>query len=275
MILLKKIVIFYFSGTGNTWWATGRLTEYLKGMGADVTFFSIEQVDTELSDRLIAGCGTVGFGYPIYGSDVPEIMKDFMKDLAPSGKDAFVYCTQWLWSGDGARVSAEFLSNKFRIKWAEHFAMPNNVSVSAIRLPYTNDKRRINKILKRADRRIKRLVLKIVSEKPFLRGFSAVSACSGYIQRGPFRYFFGRLRNDINVEIKKCNFCGYCVKLCPVSNLILDGNTVSTLGSCIMCLRCYSFCPRMAVTYMKKLHNPERGDPYRGPVDGFDPELMQ
>jgi flavodoxin/Pyruvate/2-oxoacid:ferredoxin oxidoreductase delta subunit len=275
MIRLKKIVIFYFSGTGNTWWVTGRLAEFLMEMGTATTYFSIEQVNTEQADYLIAECDIVGFGYPVYGSDVPEIMKDFMRRLAPFEKVAFIYCTQWMWSGDGARVGTEFLPRKVRIRWAEHFAMPNNVSVSVIRLPYTNDKRRIKKTLNKADRKIQRFAQRIMSERSFLRGFNPVSVFSGYIQRGPFRYAYERLKDDISVDKVKCTCCGYCVKLCPARNLLLEGDTIQTRGSCILCLRCYSFCPEMAVEYINKPHNPGRGEPYRGPVNGFDPQVMQ
>ncbi len=272
---VSKVAVFYFSGTGNTWWVANRLAASLRDMGADAACFSVEQVDTGSADRLIAGCDVVGFGYPVYASDLPEIMKTFMSGLTPVCKDVFIFCSQWLWSGDGARVGTEFLDSEFRVKWAEHFAMPNNVSVSVFRLPYTNDKRRIERVLKKTEAKIQRFARRIMSGKPFLRGFNSVSVFSGYLQRHPFRSMYHRLRNDISIDRGKCISCGYCLKLCPAGNLCSAGDTINTRGTCILCLRCYSFCPAMAVKYMNRLHIPGRGEPYRGPVAGFKPEIMQ
>jgi len=249
----------------------------MKDLGAEAGCYSIEQLDPKEANKLIAGNDTVGFGYPAYGSDVPEAMKKFMQRLAPTpaDKDTFIFCTQWLWSGDGARIGTEFLNTCFRVKWAEHFLMPNNVSVSVFKLPYTNDMGRIEKTLKRAERRIHKFAGRIMAGRPFLRGFNPISVFSGYIQRGPFRRFYERLRDDISIDAKKCTLCEKCVRFCPVGNLyVSSSNTVIARGRCILCLRCYSFCPAMAVEYMDKAHNPDRGEPYRGPVEGFDPELM-
>lgn len=274
-LILKKFVIFYFSGTGNTWWVTGKMAAALRDRGAEAGCYSIEEVDPAAADSLIAQSDAVGFGYPTYGSDLPETMKAFMRKLSDQKKEAFLYCTQWLWSGDGARVGTEFLGPGFQVRWAEHFLMPNNVSVAILRLPYTNDKGRMGKVLKRAERKIQKFAGRISSGRPFLRGFNALSELSGYIQRGPFRRMYERLRDDISVDPGRCTRCEKCIRACPVENLYLGGGTVRARGRCILCLRCYSFCPVIAVEYMGKAHDPKRGEPYRGPVEGFDPELLR
>ena len=269
---MKKIAAFYFSGTGNTWWVSQRLAHSLKALGATATFYSIEELSIGSANRLIADCNFVGFGYPVYGSDVPAIMKDFMGRLNPAEKDTFLYCSQWLWSGDGARIGTEFIDRSFRVKWSEHFNMPNNVSVSIFRLPYTNDKDRIEKVLKKTDVKIQRFAQRI-GQRPFRRGFNILSAMSGGLQRIPFRGTYERLRDDISVNQEKCTVCGYCIKICPAGNLSLEGGGVKTAGRCIICLRCYSFCPALAIQYKNKTHN-RRDRPYQGPVEGFDPQCL-
>jgi hypothetical protein len=40
-------------------------------------------------------------------------MKVFIRSLTPvREKTAFVFCTQWLWSGDGARIGGSMLKRK-------------------------------------------------------------------------------------------------------------------------------------------------------------------
>lgn len=249
----------------------------LRARGIETRSRSIEQLASGDADRLTAENDAVGIAYPVYGSDMPQLMKDFIGSLAlVKGKRAFVFCTQWLWSGDGARVGARLLQGRgFQVGWAEHFSMPNNVSVTAASfLPYTNDPDRLARKLAKTAVKIKCFAGRIDGGKPYRRGFNLAALMSGNIQRLPFRRIFPRLRNDIGVDLSRCTNCGCCASLCPAGNLTWDDNGIKTHGSCILCLRCYSFCPQMAVTYMKKPHRLTRGKPYQGPVEQFRPRLL-
>jgi ferredoxin/flavodoxin len=264
---VKNAVLFYFSGTGNTRYMANAIATALPA----ATVYSIEDHDPSAADDLIAGSDLVGFGYPIYGSDLPKPMKDFLSALSPiPGKPVFVFCTQWIFSGDGARAAKHYLKHTgFDIRWAEHFLMPNNVCVSIMRyfFIYTNEPTRIQPVLKKATDRARVFAGRILSGKKSLRGFNPFSHFLGLFQRVPFRASFERWRNDIAIDPVKCTRCGLCVRKCPSSNLEYDEKTDEFLthGTCILCLRCYDFCPVSAVTYMKRPHDVRRGEPYKGP----------
>lgn len=266
--------IWYFSGTGNSWWAANRLGEILteKGLAAEVR--SIEQADREETARQIEDHDVIGFVYPIHGSDLPLIMKEFLSSLpcTSTEKPVFLCCTQWLFSGDGTRAAVEFLDGRhFRVRWSEHISMPNNVCISLIRLPYTNDPDKIGKFLRRAEVRLRRFAEAIFRDTPRLKGFSRWSAFLGSLQRRPFRRYYQRLQDDISVDSTRCSSCGLCVKVCPSCNLYMTGEgAVASRGTCILCVRCYNFCPESAVTYMGRKHILSRGVPYRGP-EGCSP----
>ena len=268
--------IFYFSGTGNTWWVAEELVRQLKDKGLAAVAHSIEAISSAEAAILIGESALVGFGYPIYGSDLPDPMKNFMAGLPKvSARKTLVFCTQWLWSGDGAAIGASFLKDKgYKVDWGEHFLMPNNVTVSIIRFPYTNDPARLSVVLNRARKRIEHITEKIVSGKSFRRGFNKISFLMGCLQRLPYRGFYHKLQNDIAVDPLTCIDCGECVRLCPAENIFYNGNDYLTRGSCILCLRCYNFCPVTAITYMKRSHLQSRGEPYRGPVENFDPNVL-
>lgn len=271
-------MILYFSGTGNTWWAAETLAAELRARGIETRSRSIEQLTPGDTGCIIAENNVVGIAYPIYGSDLPQVMKDFISSLAPvKGKKAFVFCTQWLWSGDGARVGAQLLQGLgYQVSWAEHFCMPNNVSVTvASFLPYTNDPGKLARRLTKTAVKIKSFAGRIADGRPFLRGFNLAALLTGNMQRLPFRRFFHRLRDDIGVDLTRCTNCGSCTFLCPSGNLIQEGSEIKTQGVCILCLRCYSFCQQMAVTYMKKPHRLSRGKPYQGPVEQFHPRILK
>lgn len=120
------------------------------------------------ANQVILKSDICGFGYPIYGSDLPEIVKNFISGLETvKNKKAFMFCTQWLWSGDGAAEGRRYLR----------------------------------------------------------------------------------------------------MKMCPVNNLVQSDESaeMSALGKCILCVRCYNFCPESAITYHGKSYNADSGIPYRGP----------
>lgn len=273
---MKKAVIFYFSGTGNTWYVSAELAGYLGQGGIKTGIYSIETVTPEQAAALVSESDLIGFGYPVHGSDLPRPMVRFIESLPSSdGKQAFVFCTQWLWSGDGAAIGASFLRKKgFKVQWGEHFLMPNNVTVSVIRLPYTNNKDRLKKVRDRASRKIKHFSGKLIEGKPFRHGFNPVAYLLGSIQRVPYRRVFDKLQNDIAVDEETCIDCGDCVDLCPTGNLYYADTKINVKGCCILCLRCYNFCPAAAITYMGRPHLKQRGEPYRGPVENFDPFIM-
>lgn len=270
------IVIFYFSGTGNTWWVSQELVRQFDKLGRTARAYSIEAVNAEEAAALIGSASLTGFGYPIHGSDLPLPMKDFIKSLPEgAGQQAFVFCTQWLWSGDGASVGGTMLHEKgFKVQWGEHFLMPNNVTVSIISLPYSNDYARLNNVLARASRAATFFAGEIIAGRPFLHGFSQVSFYLGCLQRLPFRRVYHKLQNDIGIDQENCIDCGECLRLCPVDNFYYEGDQIKTKGSCILCLRCYNFCPVAAITHMGRPHLHSRGEPYKGPVKDFDPTIL-
>ncbi|MDR3011889.1 MAG: flavodoxin domain-containing protein, partial [Chitinispirillales bacterium] len=117
------MIALYFSGTGNS----KHIVE-LFGRNMGVRCFSIEE-DINFS-QLIASNNTVVFCYPIYGSRVPRIMREFVKKYMEylKGKKVIIFCTQWIFSGDGARAFVDIFPKKsVEVIYAEHFFMPNNI----------------------------------------------------------------------------------------------------------------------------------------------------
>lgn len=272
-----RITVFYFSGTGNTWWASEQLIGILQDSGVDASCHSIERVSDDEVRKLLSSSDIIGFGYPIYGSDLPAIMKAFMLALPRLERviPTFVFCTQWMFSGDGARVASEFLdSTRFRIEWTEHVNMPNNVSVTALPLPYTNNPARLARILAKARAKLQRMARYILAGQPYRKGCSRWDIAMGSLQRVPFRRVFDRVRDDIDIDPERCIRCGRCVNICPAGNLTWSKGEVVADSSCIICLRCYSFCPTSAITYMGRRHKLSRGKPYQGPVSDFRPEQL-
>jgi ferredoxin/flavodoxin len=276
--IMKDAVIFYFSGTGNTWWISNRIAEALESKEISASTVSIEKISADEANDLIYKSEFVGFGYPIYGSDIPEIMKDFLDSLEEMDmKSTFVFCTQWGYSGDGAHNCERIIRKKgFNVWWAEHFFMPNNICVEVAGLPskYTNDQQKLDVILEKNRKRIDKLALNISKNIIAKRGYTIFSTLGGLLQRVPFRKMYPTYKNKISINDEKCIRCNRCVNICPVNNLEVSGNRILAKGECILCIRCYNFCPVQAIEYNGKPHNMKKGKPFLGPVKTFNPEML-
>ena len=138
--------IFFFSGTGNTWWVTREITRQLNDLGWHARAHSIEQVDQADISKRMQSADVIGFGFPIYGSDAPANFKSFLNTLpimAPA-KPAFGFVSQWLWSGDGCNFLEKPLAQKgYQLRWTVEFNMFNNISLPVVPFPYEPDTEKI------------------------------------------------------------------------------------------------------------------------------------
>ena len=66
------VAIFFFSGTGNTYWCADRLANSLTENGISARAISIEGVDPSRVERVVTKAEIVGLGWPVYASDLPR-----------------------------------------------------------------------------------------------------------------------------------------------------------------------------------------------------------
>lgn len=146
------MLTLYFSGTGNSAYIANR---FAKKMNHEA--YAIEDpIDFK---SLIKETDTIAFCYPIYTSCVPMIMRDFVSEHLDDldGKNIIIFCTQLLFSGDGARVFTDLLNGiTYTILYAEHFNMPNNICNLKI-LPLATPSK-FTHTLERADKKLDHVI---------------------------------------------------------------------------------------------------------------------
>jgi len=270
------ICILYFSGTGNTWWASNKLAEELMNKGRTVEVHSIELLTTEKTAELIEDTETIIFGYPSYGSCMPEPMKYFIDNLHESvkSKNAGIFCTHASYSGDGAWYYHKKLEEKgFLIKWTYHFNLPSNLSITISPFPYTDDSVKISKIFKKCVKKLEKAAEDISLGTSSLTGNSFGSLLLGLFQRPVYKLMYKPpFKCPYKTIHSKCTKCMRCIQICPEGNIKLVDGEITFGRKCAMCLRCYNFCPVSAITAHGHKHK-EGVKTYRGP-DDFDPALI-
>ncbi|MBE0700970.1 MAG: 4Fe-4S binding protein [Acholeplasmataceae bacterium] len=260
-----KIAIFIFSGTGNTYFIGRKIQDELKENGIFCDLFTVEKKHDD--DILVDTYDVIGLGYPIYGSDVPQPIRKWINGLKMhNSKRAFVFCTQMMYSGDGAAYGGRLLEKKgFVIRQQAHFNMPNNITDYKILRPF--NKHNLARIEHRKDRQVRKFVKNILVDKRKRKGSNPISLGLGLLQRIPYQKMELKWISDA-IKIKEnCILCKKCIELCPTENFEIKDGVLSTKNQCIACYRCINHCPVNALHSSK---NALVKNPYKGPAEQFN-----
>ena len=237
----------YFSGTGNTKHCVTRL---VKGLDPAARVLSIEDKDTAAAVR---GSATVIFGYPVYYSNLPKLVRDYILGNASvfEGKKIFIVATMGLFSGDGAGCAARLLAKcGAEILGGLHIKMPDCIGDVKLLKKSEAENR---KTIADADVKIDKAVIDMRRGRFPREGLNFFYHLAGLF--GQRLYFRGKTKDyfaDVRVDKTKCVECGLCTRLCPTETVKLGADGITFGGKCTMCYRCFSACPGKAITLLGK-----------------------
>lgn len=242
-----KILLCYFSGTGNTKRVTELYKSALSERGHEVT--EIELPNDNISSHDINSYDLIGIGYPIHGFNAPKIILKLCKSLPKRDKktagvkSVFVYKT----SGEPVRMS-DVSSLKMRKILKRRGYIVNNEYQYV--MPYNIIFRHSDKAVYKMWQTAKALVPADVEEllsgktslpkKMFMGGFLA------WVLRA--EHWGAHILGKLFKPSKDCVKCGKCVKMCPAGNIKVKKNgKIKFGGKCMICMRCSMYCPKNAV----------------------------
>ena len=245
------IIGVYFSGTGNT---KHCVETFVKEYDKKGTSVSIEAPDVfeKISEHEM-----IVLGYPVYFSNAPKILRDFVcaNGKIFSGKDVFIIATMGLFSGDGAGCIARLLKrHDASILGGLHLKMPDSIADEKI---LKRDDDAIRALITKADTIIAESVQKLKAGAPTRDGLGLLSHIAGLFgQRLWFYWKTTSYKRAPKVGSDKCIGCGYCVELCPMKNIEIKNEKAISDNQCTLCYRCVNHCPSKALTILgKQVHS--------------------
>lgn len=245
-------MIFYFSGTGNTKYLAGKISER---MGERLVSIADALKSGEVVFTAEKG-ESVGFVIPVYFSGVPKCVREFIgkMKLTLSG-DNYIFTA--LSCGGSTANAGKMLKTLLSEKGIEVNAAYSVVMVDNY-IPMYNipSQEEANRMLEEINPKIELLKEKIAEKKDgdfdSNKGAKIMTALM-YPFYKPFRKTKKFYATD------KCISCGKCESGCVDKAIeIRNGKPVWIKSECTQCLRCINACPTRAIQFGKKTEKRNR-----------------
>ncbi len=266
---MKTIIIYYFSGTGNTKWAAEFLTECILQSGYRVECIAIEKTNFAMVKRQLREADQVILGFPVYGSTAPLPVLNFIENIPAIEKGVMplaVFATHAMASGDSAYYVGSLLKDKgYDLQQTRHFVMMNNFHVPKFRFYKPDNGSKLFRKLEKAKPKIQAFADEIVREKKHIIGNRMWGHLLGNLQRRYIDRAIGMLITQFEVAEDRCSDCGLCVRICPMENILKTRDGITLGNNCAVCLRCYSQCPSEAILIGRDSANSKKYPRYKGP----------
>ncbi len=242
-------MIFYFSGTGNSYAVARFLSDHLGEHLVDIAQ-AMEKKETEFFFREEE---KLGFVFPIYAWAPPKMVIDFIKKFVLNAENqpyTFGVCTCGGSAGKAMDMLEDALSKKgIAMDSGYSVVMPDNYV-----LMFKVDSQEAQaEILQKAQGTMERILDSVKQQK---RKFYRVKkGRAGGLLTGVVSPAFQRFATKTKsfYATEACIHCGLCEKICTSSCIQLeDGIPHWVKERCNMCLACVNRCPKGAIQYGKK-----------------------
>lgn len=248
--------IYFFTGTGNSYWAAGKLKELSAKDGFESVIIPVDGLKKKDITRN-SNDDLYSFVYPTHGFSLPWHMLKFMIRF-PSGRGRIALVNNRAGMKMGRLFTPGlsgiaillpmliFLLKGYRISAVSGLDTPSNwISVHPGLRPAV-----IDSIFRRRQKDITQLWKKLAENKLYypakffilLPLDLIVSPISiGYVLFG--RFLLARTFLADN----KCDGCGLCAARCPVGAIQMKGKRPYWTYKCESCMRCSNICPKESI----------------------------
>ena len=233
-------MVFYFTGTGNSLYIAKQLAECPVSIPQ-----AMKQETLDFTDERI------GIVAPIYGHEMPQMVKDFLKKAAFHTDYFYILLTYGNRHGGAAELAKQFCD------------------ACGVKVNYINVIRMVDNWLPSFDMNEQKALDKQIPQQlaPILADLKAKKNLISPVtdaDRAAHRQFLAgisRMPADAWQHLLKisdaCIGCGICEKVCPSGSIrVENGKAVHHAGNCQTCLACVHACPQKAIGLAVPEKNP-------------------
>lgn len=221
---------FYFTATGNSLYIAKEI---------DTEIISIPQILHD--DTLNFASEKIGIVCPVYGHEMPKMVKEFIKKATFKTDYFYVILTYGAFHGGAAEIADKYIKSVGKnADYIKSIVMVDNF------LPNFDMESQCA-----MDKKIPENLAKIKSD--ISNGIRKIEK-AGIMNKMIHKSYTAMVKNQdetvwakFNVE-DNCNGCGICVSICPVGTIKIENNkSVHLMNNCQACYACIHACPRKAI----------------------------
>jgi ferredoxin len=246
---MKENVVFYFSGTGNSY----QVAKDLSGKLADCEVANI----ADISDSDYNDVDRVGIVFPTYFWGIPNIVKKFLGDLKVS-KGTYIYAIATCGGTPGASLDQidDILKRQDRHLSAGFYViMPDNyILIYDADLPEKQEEK-----FKKEKEKLE-YIAKVVKVKEQIRFEHSKLFIDHLIGKQLNQLIVKKYptKDKEFVVSDTCIGCGRCQKACSVKNIKLVEGKPEWQHHCEFCMGCLQSCPKSAINWKNKTQKRKR-----------------
>ena len=239
-------MVFYFTGTGNSLYVAKKL---------DDVRFSIPQVIHDEKKEYTAD--RIGIVCPMYGHEMPELVKQFIKQAVFHTDYFYLVLTYGRVHGGAAELAKQYLEEcGLEADYINTIMMVDNY------LPSFDMKEQLElDPEKKVDEHISMIKKDIELRKHWIQEVTQAD------REWHRKYLAMRRANPIDIKgglfrvLDYCIGCGICMRVCPTGSIRVEKQHAeyTDTKNCQMCLACVQHCPENAI----RLKIPEKNPVHR------------
>ncbi len=242
-------MIFYFSGSGNSYYAARLMAENLK-LSLISMAECLKQGNFEFDS---VKNNMYGFVFPVYFWSMPFLVKEFIKQLQlKTNKNTYTFVV-FICGGDTGNAANQFkkLLRKSNINLSAVYSIQQiDIFVPVFKIP---EKEKCDKSVLKSSIEVENIL------KHIKTGYSGNMDTNTYKISKPATFLFQPVYNYYRRTSKfrvsdNCTSCKKCENICPLDVIkIVNNKPVWQKKKCTLCLSCLHICPVQAIDYGKVL----------------------
>lgn len=246
-------MIFYFTGTGNSYHVAKELQE-----ATEERLISIaEAVKKKQYEYKASTKERIGFVFPVYYWGLPTIVEEFVKRLQiKHGKGNFVYTVVTCGASIGMtmRRMEKLLHKKglsldsgYSIRYPDNYIILYDVPTKEEQEQQLTDAAPVLEDIREEIVTRKKGILRITRGK------------APHLLSGILHFYYRKNRKTTSFYANAdCTGCGLCSRICPTGCITMKEISPEWGKECTQCLGCINRCPTAAIQYGRKTEKRSR-----------------
>ena len=240
---MRRYLIHYFSGTGNTHHMVKVIERDLKNKGYSVELLNVEG-DSENYLNLKDYEFHI-FCFPVYGFGTPSIMLKYILNMKTTIQaNAAIICTSGGFEGQSLSHFKYLLNKKgFKVFFTDMVMYTYNWT----QVLNPQDKKVEEKVFKEADFKVIAITEKIINTEANFKKRNGISLILCWIVFILFSKVARKILGKTFIADKSCINCRKCKDICPAKAINIYNGRPTWNWKCESCQRCINICPQKSI----------------------------